>query len=129
MLKLIFLLLALLSSCLSLKDKGQLYFIKNQALGVEPVDTFLERMNLDKQLRHLMYGELKTARIVQCTLLRNQLYVASIKSSDSEVAQAVKILEPAYQNNNEEFLKACDQVSAMKVGQIFLAVQKEYVEE
>lgn len=129
MLKLIFLLPIILSSCLSLKDKGRFYFTQNQALGVEPLDAFLERMNSDKQLRHLMYGELKTARIVQCTLLRNQLYVASMKSSDSEVASAVKILEPAYQNNNEAFLKACDQVSETKVGQLFLAVQKEYVEE
>lgn len=124
----LFLVTLLIGSCTSLKDKGKLYFTKkNPALGVEPADDFLERMNADQKLRDIMYGPVKSARIIQCTFLRNQLYVAAMKSSDKEIEQAVKILEPAYQNNDQAFLAACDQVLTTNVGKIFLQAQEEYL--
>jgi hypothetical protein len=122
-----FIFLLFLSSCISIKDKGRLYFKERNIVGVEPYGDFLERMKTDKQLRTLVYGDLKSARIIECTLLRNQLYVASIKSSDQEVLRLVKIIEPAYQDNNESFINACDQVLATQMGQEFLKIQHEYV--
>lgn len=120
--------LLLIGSCATLKDKGKYYFTKKtDALGIEPPEAFLERMNTDQKLRDIMYGQLKSAHIVQCTLLRNQVYVASMKDSDKEIEQAVKLLEPAYQENDQAFLAACDQVLGTKVGKAFLEVQNEYL--
>lgn len=126
--KIALLLALMLSSCTSLKDKGRLYFTYGHKVqGVEPVSAFLERMNTDQKLRDIMYGQIKSAHIVECTLLRNQIYVASLKSPDAEIDKAVKIIEPAYQENDQSFLMACDQVLASALGKNFLNIQHEYV--
>lgn len=116
-----------LSSCASLQDKGRLYFTSGSALGVEPAESFLERMKSEQEIRNIMYGPSESTHIIQCTLLRNQIYVASMNSSNTEIEQAVKIMEPAYQENNESFLAACDQILTTNVGKAFLQVQHQYL--
>jgi hypothetical protein len=75
-----------------------------------------------------MYGPQKTARILQCTLLRNQLYVAATKNSaTSDVLEAVKKMEQAYQESDEAFLTTCDQILATNVGRTFLRIQEQYL--
>src|SRR5580704_8732897 len=109
-----------LSACASIKDSAREYFHQGDHVkGVEPADSLIERMRKDQQLRDIMYGHLKSSKILQCTLLRNQLYVASMKGSrDQEIIEAVKIMEPAYQENDAAFLSACDQIMSMRVGKV-----------
>lgn len=118
-----------LGACKSLEDSGRAYFRKGQKVkGVEPVDALLERMHKDQELRDVLYGQLKSAKVVQCTLLRNQLYVASMSgSSHKEVIEAVRLMETAYQENDAAFLQACDQVTSTELGRTFVAIQQEYL--
>lgn len=119
----------LLCGCATLKDAGQAYFRQGDKVkGVEPADALMKRMKQDQELRKIVYGELKAAKMVQCTLLRNQLYVASMQGkANKEVMEAVKLMETAYQDNDAEFLQACEQVLSTELGRIFLAVQQEYL--
>lgn len=119
--------LMFLSSCSSIADKAKLYFHTTSAKGVEPYQSFMERMRKDQELRDIMYGRLKAGRLVQCTILRNQLYVAALKGSASnEIIEAVKVMEAAYQESDAVFLTICEQVAASEVGRIFLQVQQDY---
>lgn len=119
--------LIMLSSCSSVADKAKLYFHTKSAKGVEPYESFMVRMRKDQELRDIMYGRVKSGRLVQCTILRNQLYVAALKGSVShEIIEAVKVMEAAYQENDAVFLTVCEQVAATETGRIFLQVQQEY---
>lgn len=121
------LLMVQLLGCATLEDAGRSYFRQGMKVkGVEPAESLIRRMEEEQKLRNVMYGEAKSAKIVQCTLLRNQLYVAAMKnSSDKDVMSAVKILENAYQENDASFLTACDQVLGMGVGKVFIKIQHE----
>lgn len=115
--------------CASVEQAGRAYFRDaGNVKGVEPADALLERMKSEKQLRHLTYGQVKSTKLIQCTLLRNQIYVAAMKSSSlKEVNEAVKIMETAYQDNDEAFLDACDQILATDLGKSFVAIQQQYL--
>ncbi len=123
------LLMLLMQSCASVKDAGRAYFAQGTKVkGVEPADVLIERMNQERELRTIMYGQMKSEQIIQCTLLRNQFYVASMKSSaDKEIIAAAKLFEEAYQQSDEAFLTACDQVLATALGKTFLTIQQQYL--
>jgi hypothetical protein len=118
----------ILSACVTTRNLGNLYFKKGEKVkGVEPYNSLLERMNKDQQLREIMYGQAKSGKIVQCTILRNQLYVAAMESKNAEILNAVKIMENSYQEDDRSFLMACDQILATKLGQSFLSIQQDYL--
>jgi hypothetical protein len=120
--------LVFVGACASVNDAGRAYFSQGAKVkGVEPADAFLERMNTEKELRTIMYGQSKSAKIIQCTLLRNQFYVASMKSTNKEIVDAAKIFEEAYQENDDAFLTACDQVLSTQLGKNFLQIQQQYL--
>lgn len=119
-----------LSAChATLSEAGRAYFRQgNSVKGVEPADALVERMKNDQELRDITYGPIKSARVVQCTFLRNQLYVASMKKSVSkELMDAVKLMESAYQENDKEFLAACDQIGRTELGKTFISIQNDYL--
>lgn len=118
-----------LVACATTKDVGRAYFREGfKVKGVEPAPDLIERLRKEKQLRDIIYGQVKAEKIVQCTLLRNQLYVAGMKgSAPEEVILAVKLMEQAYQEDDASFLAACDQIIATPVGKTFLAIQQEYL--
>lgn len=117
-----------MNGCASVNDAGRAYFTQGEKVkGVEPADVFLERMNSEKELRLIMYGQAKSAKIIQCTLLRNQFYVASLKTSNKEIVESARLFEEAYQENDDAFLKACDQVLSTTLGKNFLQVQQNYL--
>ncbi len=120
--------LLLWSACASVHDAGRAYFSQGSKVqGVEPAHAFLERMEKEQELRTIMYGQAKSAKIIQCTLLRNQFYVASMKTSDKEIIDAARMFEEAYQENDDAFLRACDQVLATAMGKNFLTIQQSYL--
>jgi hypothetical protein len=120
--------LLLLSACATTENAASAYFRTSKVKGVEPFETLMARMKKDQKLREIMYGHHKAGYLTQCTLLRNQLYVASFKGSSSqEIIDAVKLMESAYQENDAAFLAACDQIMATKLGKTFVAIQQEYV--
>jgi hypothetical protein len=118
-----------LNACASVGDAGRAYFRQgNKVKGVEPADALIERMGKDQTLRDIVYGQVKSAKVVQCTLLRNQLYVASITGSRSkEVIDAVRLMEAAYQENDAAFLSACDQILSTQLGKLFVSIQQDYL--
>jgi|GEM_PF-2523394 len=118
-----------IAACATVDDSGRAYFrLGNKVNGVEPAEAVLERMKKDQELREITYGQLKAVKIVQCTLLRNQLYVAAMKGGKSkEIMDAVKLMEAAYQDTDATFLAACDQVLATSLGKAFLATQQQYL--
>lgn len=121
--------MVILASCVSLEDSGRAYFRQgNKVKGVEPAEALLARMKSEQKLRDIMYGQVKSVKVVQCTLLRNQLYVAAMKSpNNKEIVDAVRELENAYQENDATFLSACDRVMSMHIGQVFMAIQNDYL--
>jgi hypothetical protein len=121
--------LLLMNSCATIEDSGRAYFRSgNNVSGVEPAEAMLERLDKDQQLRKIAHGELKAEKIVQCTFLRNQLYVAAVKGPRTQqVLDAVKIMESAYQDTDDAFLATCDQISKTPLGQTFLNIQQEYL--
>lgn len=124
----VFFMLFIFHSCTSVEDAGRMYFTNNNLKGVEPYHAFMERMKKDQKLRDIMYGQATSAQIVRCTLLRNQIYVASLKGPSSpELLEAVKLMEMAYQENDEAFLAACDHIIGTPLGQKFMAIQQHYV--
>ncbi len=44
-----------------------------------------------------------------------------------EIADAVKLMETAYQDTDKAFLAACEQISATPLGRAFLSIQQEYL--
>lgn len=115
--------------CASVQDAGKAYFSQGTKVkGVEAADALIERMNKERELRVIMYGQTKAAKIISCTILRNQFYVASMKSSaNQEVQNAAKLFEEGYQQNDEAFLTACDQVLSTELGRTFLTIQQQYL--
>jgi hypothetical protein len=124
-----FFVVILMNGCASIHEAGRAYFREGyEVKGVEPAETYLSRMNKEKQLRDSMYSQNKSARIIQCTLLRNQFYVASTKGSPpKKVLELTKILERAYQESDEAFLAACEQVIKTEEGRAFLVIQQDYL--
>ena len=122
------LLLLWLNACASVNDAGRAYFSQGSKVkGVEPADAFIERMEKEKELRTIMYGQVKSAKIIQCTLLRNQFYVAAMKASNREIIDSAKIFEEAYQQNDDAFLTACDHILATALGKDFFSIQQQYL--
>ncbi len=120
--------LLLMGSCVSVNDAGRSYFSQGSKVkGVEPADAFVERMNREKELRVIMYGQTKAAQIISCTLLRNQFYVAAMKTSNQEIIKATKTLEEGFQQDDDTFLSACDQVLSTTLGKEFLSIQQQYL--
>lgn len=115
--------------CASINDAGRIYFkLDNKVIGVEPVGSFLARVSKEKELRSELYGKAQSERIIKCSILRNQFYVASIKyPSNKEIVETTRIFEEAYQQNDELFLQACDQISGTQIGRNFLSAQQQYL--
>lgn len=116
-------------SCASTKDLAKKYFYeKSLPKGVKPVAEFLEQKHNYKALQELMYGKDKTYEINTCTILRNQLYIAALASSNTKINEAAKSIESGYESSDEEFLVHCRQVSQSEIGKIFLVEQQNYLQ-
>ena len=117
-----------LGSCASLDDAGRAYFRQgNKVKGVEPAPLLVERMRKEQKLREIMYGQAKAEKLIQCTLLRNQLYVASMKKTTKELEEVTRLMETAYQESDDAFLTTCEQIIATKIGRLFIAIQHQYL--
>ncbi len=121
-----------LTSCTTIKESSVSYFRSHKALaGVESVEQVLQRAEQEKRMRSFIYEHLTPARILQCTVLRNQLYVAAKNglsgSEGKEIAAAATTMETAYQESDENFLFACDQVLQSTVGQVFWRTAQYYL--
>lgn len=123
--------LGLISSCASLRDAGRAYFKPNNKwAGVQTPQEVIKRTENNKKIRTIIYGPLTEDKIIECTILRNQVYVASLLSLGKQDKQELKlvsdILEEAYQFDDQAFLEACDQVKNSHVGRLFMGIQKSY---
>ncbi len=119
-------------SCTSINESGRAYFrLAKPMAGVQTPEQVVAYVNRNPHMRRLLYGELKAAKILQCTILRNQLHVAMKKgTSGSEgamIAEAALLMEKAYQEDDQAFLQACDQIMASKVGIAFWTIAQQYV--
>jgi hypothetical protein len=123
-----FLILIYFSSCATIENSAQLYFKKAHNIkGVEPYESLMARMSKDQQLRELMYGKIKANHLLQCVILRNQLYTAAIKGASKEITDATRLMESGYQQDDKSFMRACDEIIATDLGKAFLQVQQEYM--
>lgn len=115
-------------SCATTDDAARAYFKNSNVKGVEPFDALMQRMKKDQNLRDIMYGQTKAYHLTQCVVLRNQLYVAALKgSANKAVIEATKLMENAYQENDDAFLAACNQVMSTEAGKTFMVIQQEYM--
>lgn len=124
--------LLLLMSCASTKESAHAYFRqKNTLVGIESTEQVLERLEQQEKMRAFIYEGLSSARVLQCTILRNQLYVAAKKgtsgSEGKEIATTAARIEKAYQENDKEFLFACEQVLNTPVGKRFWSTAEFYL--
>jgi len=122
-----------LTSCASLRDAGKEYFRDGKKYaGVQTPQEVIERTESNTKIRRIIYGSLTEDKIIACTLLRNQIYVASLvslnKKDKQELQQASDILEQGYQLDDQAFLSACAQVKNSKLGDLFRGIQKYYFE-
>jgi hypothetical protein len=116
----------------SLREAGSAYLRQNKNYaGVESPEQIFERLEKHERMRNIMYNNISVPQIINCTFLRNQIYVASLASLRSqdarELKQAADILERAYQQDVNAFLAACDQVLATRVGQVLSEIQARFL--
>ncbi len=124
--------LIFIASCTSINESGRAYFrLSKPMAGVETPAQVIKRTNQRPEVRRLIYGQLKPARILQCTILRNQLYVAALKGTSGdqgkEIANAASLMEKAYQEDDQAFLSVCDQILSSPIGKTFWAIAEQYV--
>lgn len=114
-------------SCVTIYDLREVYFTKPLPNGVKSLHRVLTDNDKSKELRALYYKE-KAQRMLTCLLLRNQFYAAFFYSdSISIVNNLAKKIENAYENNDDDFLKTCEEISSLKEGKIFLDAQKKRI--
>lgn len=119
-------------SCTSVNEAAASYFrLSKPMAGTESPTQIMERVNGKSQLQRLLYPHVKPQKIVQCTILRNQLYVAALKGTSGaegkEIADAALLMEKAYQEDDDSFLAACAQIISSKVGQSFWHIALNYI--
>jgi hypothetical protein len=120
-----------LSACSSMREAGQAYFISETKLkGLDSSQAVLERVNKNRRLFHIVYNNLKPERVIQCTFLRNQLYVAASKGlggrDKDAITKAALMMEKAYQEDDQAFLSACDEIFASPLGITFAEIQRSF---
>lgn len=116
-----------LSSCSSIEHSAHIYFKKHSNIkGVEPYESLIARMRKDQALREIVYGKIKAGHLLECMILRHQLYAASLHNGKKNIVDAAKIMESGYQQDDQVFLRACSEIMTSEIGQIFLKVQQEY---
>jgi len=116
------------TSCtLSLREQGMKYFeVKKETEGILSKEEFFENLKKSKEHGHMLY-ENNFDKLVHCALLRNQLLTCVIEGYASDIVKkAAKELEQAYQNSEEDFLLACENILANDIGKEFLSVQSKY---
>lgn len=124
-----FIILLFINACAgSLKEYGRLYFLKKDKIaGVEPLFSLNKRLSQEKELTKIVYGSEKLQKIISCTILRNQLYVAGLYNPPGQMGLEIKTLvreiEDAYQQNDEIFLDVCNKISNEHIGKEFLKLQ------
>lgn len=118
--------------CLSTTQYAMMYFRQTRSTpSFESPDAFFERVDATRSVRQKFYGDARQAKEVeQCSLFRNQLFVASLRSDGGEAGKEVQAVasnvERAYQNSEEEFMRVCKIEKNTPLGQIFLAIQSFY---
>lgn len=118
--------------CLSTSQYAMMYFRQSRSTPfVESPDAFFERINATHSVRQKLYGgEQQAKEVEQCSLFRNQLFVASLKRDRGEAGKEVQAvaskIEKAYQDSEEEFMRVCRIEKNTPLGQIFLIVQAYY---
>jgi hypothetical protein len=118
----------LMQGCASLRQQAATYFLSDKEVaGVEKPEEVMARMEKHRRLQEIAQGEHTAQRAFECTLLRNQLYVAALHSASKEVSAAALDLEKAYQQDDQTFLLTCNRVRDTFVGQSFMTVQQEYL--
>lgn len=125
-------LIIMCGSCTSINESAASYFrLSKPMAGVENPKQIFERVNSRPSLRRLLYPHVKPEKIVQCSILRNQLYVAALQGTSGsigkEIADAALLIEKAYQEDDDSFLAACTQILSSKVGQSFWHIALNYV--
>ena len=129
--KILLVCLIFLPNCASLKDAGANYFKSDKKYaGVESPDLILENTERYPKIRNIIYASINTNQVIRCTLLRNQIYVASLsslgKGDKQELKEVAQVLEQAYQQDDQAFLTACAQVLKTRVGRLFKEIQDIY---
>ena len=115
-----------LCGCVSLRQTSQKYFSPPQKYaGLQNARKIRDDAEDKSAFRKLVYGDLSPVRVVKCSWLRGQLYVAVLSGGLSEqdktlVVDAARALEAAYQDNDENFLSVCDEVMASRIGRLFV---------
>lgn len=124
----------LFCNCTSLNEASTRYFYQSgRIVGVETPQEVSQRVNNDKTMRQILYKHLRPSHIIQCTILRNQLFVAGLKGlsgkEGEEIKTALMTIEKGFQQDDQAFLQACDAVMASRVGKVFIATQKNLLRE
>lgn len=114
-------------SCATLDDAKTAYFRSDYSVkGVESLPQLIKRMKSKQAIS--IYGLSTIDKLIRCTVLRNQLYVASLKGMcRSKISNEAWLLEQGYQKNDESFFNTCDEVMKSEIGKKFLATQKYYL--
>lgn len=118
--------------CLSTSQYAMMYFRQTTNTPfVESPEAFFERVNATHSVWQKLYGDIRqTKEMEQCSLFRNQLFVASLRNDGGEAGKEVQVvashIERAYQNSEEEFMRVCKIEKNTPLGQIFLGIQSFY---
>lgn len=116
------------SGCASLHQQAHYYFTnQTQYASVESVNDMQERLSRYHAERRISGQDRKEREMIECLLLRNQLFVASLKGASKEVKNAAKLLEEGFQADDKTFIDVCFQVRNTDVGHVFMKVQHENV--
>ena len=124
--KLILVSLIILNACVSTKELTSIYFTDYKLpKGVKPPSLVILQAKEHAGMQKFMYGN-KAHEITKCTLLRNQFYVATLKTSDDKIKELAWQIEEAYQLSDDDFLQQCKNIQQTYLGKKFLQAQLEY---
>ena len=124
--------LGLLPGCLSLKDAGSAYFRgEHKYAGIQsPCAGIRARWAARKRYAISSMASLgaKSFNVLSCAISSMWLRSRAPGGQDGkDLKNASTLLEQAYQQDDQAFLSACDQVLAMRVGKIFNTIQQEFL--
>lgn len=126
--KLVLILLLLCNACIHNQELKNMYFKEyNLPKNILPASLVLIQAKEYEKIQKFIYGN-NAHELIKCALLRNQFYIASLKSSDNKIKELAWHIEEAYQSSDKEFLQQCKSLQQTSLGREFLQAQTNYLQ-
>ena|SRR5580700_7395748 len=118
--------------CTSMNQASRRYFYLDKTIvGVEAPGQVIMRIEDHPAMTHILYGDIKVSKLIECIFLRNQLYVAALSGVSKSDWQPIKsvalMVEQGFQESDHSFLSACDKAFAAPELRPFFDAQKEFI--